>query len=283
MRRAALIVLGTLAVAIGASAATPQRPLIVTSQDHSLVDADDCDHFHTSNLSSLPSLARSEEERSVPLANVKTLRVRTSHGGGVSIKGWNRPFARLTVCKSAVALSDEQARRALREISVAVKGGEVVANGPASTESQTWWVHMILRVPRNKNLDIAAANGGIAIRNMSATVTARSTNGGISLASCDGSNRLETENGGISLDKITGRVDAVAQNGPISLRLRDLPLPGIEATTTEEGEIVCNLKGCAGTLGDWAPDRKRLRLGGTLPPSIRLTSYSSDIMIEQVR
>jgi hypothetical protein len=281
MRRVALMLVGALAVATSVSAA-PQRPVLVTEQNHALVDADDCDHFHTRNLSTLPSLARSEEERRVPVSNVPVLRVRTSHGGGVSVKGWNRPFARLTVCKSAVALSDDLAKRALRDITVAVNGGEIVANGPEPTESQTWWVHMILHVPRNKNVDVIAADGGIAIRNMAARVIAKSTNGGISLASCEGQNRVETENGGITLDKISGQVDALAQNGPISLKLRDLAVPAIEARTDDTGEIVCNLKNCIGHPHDGPNGRQYLRIGSAAP-SIRLTSYSSDILIEQVR
>lgn len=283
MRRIALILVAVLALTLSAGAAAPKRSLMVTSQDHSLVDADDCEHFHTRNLTSLPALARSEEERQVSLTDVKVLRVRTSEGGGVSVKGWDRPFARLTVCKSAMALSEDAAKRALQNISVAVNRGEITAIGPESTASQAWWVHMILNVPRDKNLDVAAANGGIAIRNMDGAVTARSTNGGISLASCTGESKVTTQNGGISLDKLTGSVDATSQKGSISYKLRNVPVPVIEARTEDTGEILCNLKGCTDGLGDWTADRKQLRIGRGSAPSVRLTSYSADIMIEQVR
>lgn len=283
MRRVALILAGALALTLSAQAAPTQRSLIVTSQDHSLVDSDDCEHFHTRNLTSLPALARSEEERQVPLLDVKILRVRTSEGGGVSVKGWDRPFARLTVCKSAMALSEDAARRALQSISVAVDGGDITAFGPGSTASQTWWVHMILNVPRDKHLDVEAANGGIAIRNMQGAVTARSTNGGISLASCAGENKVTTLNGGISLDRISGTIDATSRKGSISYKLRSVAVPVIEARTEDSGEILCNLKGCTDGLGDWTADRKQLRIGRGSAPSVRLTSYSADIMIEQVR
>ncbi|HVS33157.1 MAG TPA: hypothetical protein VMS98_17090 [Thermoanaerobaculia bacterium] len=279
----ALILAGALALTLSAQAAPTQRSLIVTSQDHSLVDSDDCEHFHTRNLTSLPALARSEEERQVPLLDVKILRVRTSEGGGVSVKGWDRPFARLTVCKSAMALSEDAARRALQSISVAVDGGDITAFGPGSTASQTWWVHMILNVPRDKHLDVEAANGGIAIRNMQGAVTARSTNGGISLASCAGENKVTTLNGGISLDRISGTIDATSRKGSISYKLRSVAVPVIEARTEDSGEILCNLKGCTDGLGDWTADRKQLRIGRGSAPSVRLTSYSADIMIEQVR
>lgn len=285
MKRLALVLVGSIAIAFAfaASAAGTRRPLIVTSQDHSLVKVDDCDHFHTQNTTSLPATATAEEERKLQLTAGDLLKVRAINEGGVSVKGWDRPFAHLTVCKSAVALSPSQARTALGKINVAVSGGEIVTSGPEQNQTQTWWVHMILRVPTRANLDVAAANGGIAIRNMSGRITARTTNGGISLASCTGENHVTTENGGISLDRIAGSLRATSQNGPISLKLRDAVIPTLEAQTEDTGEILCNLKGCAdGVLGSWTANRKHLRIGAAAP-SFRLTSSSADIMIEQVR
>jgi hypothetical protein len=162
-------------------------------------------------------------------------------------------------------------------VMVAVTRGEIVAMGPELTSSQTWWVHMILRVPKSANVDVAAADGGIAVRNMTGNVTARATNGGISLASCTGESRVQTENGGISLDKITGPLDASTENGPIALRVRESGLPSLEAETKDE--IVCRLKACTDA---WTTDHKRLRLSGS-GPQIRLTSISAPILIEQVR
>ena len=267
---------------LAAATNVPRRPLIVSSQDHSLVDAVDCEHFHTQNLTSLPSSAQAEERRDVPLTADQPLKVRATNEGGVSVRGWDRPFARLTVCKSAMAMTDAQAKTALESINVSVRDGEIVAIGPNADQTQTWWAHMILQVPKTVSLDVSSANGGIAIRNMSGRVNARATNGGISIASCGGENHLETENGGITIDKMSGSVNAVTQNGPISLKLRDVPVPTIEAMTDEEGEILCNLKGCADILGNWTPNRKHLRIGSSAP-QIRLTSYSSDIMIDHVR
>src|SRR5688572_22734245 len=117
MRRATL----TLAVALmlsstsahaaaTAPSTTSRPPLIVTSQNHALVDADDCQHFHTRTLTSLPALAHSEEKRNVQLGTGLQLKVRTGTEGGVSVRGWNRSYVRLTVCKSAVALTDHQAK-----------------------------------------------------------------------------------------------------------------------------------------------------------------------------
>ncbi len=274
MRRAGLIFVLAIAWALGASAT--ERQLIVTSQDHSFVDGDDCDSFYTQSTTSLPSLANTRESRRIALEGIDLLHVRTANSGGISVRGWDRPFARLTVCKYAAALTNPQAQHTLDNVFVAVHPGEIIARGPESNAKQAWWVHMILRVPRSANVDVASADGGIAIRNMTGRITARATNGGISLASCTGENRIETENGGISLEKIE-RVDAKTQNGPIALRTHDDP-PSLEASTQDE--VVCRLRVCA--TDPLGAGRKKLRLG-TAAPLIRLSSMSAPILIEQER
>src|SRR5713226_1818864 len=118
MRRSALLIaIVAMGWALGGSAAT-QRPLIVTTQDHSLVDSDDCGTFYTQNTTSLPSQVTSEEQRRISLLGVDLLRVRTANAGGVSVRGWEKPFARVTVCKYAAALSEPQAQRALQSVGV---------------------------------------------------------------------------------------------------------------------------------------------------------------------
>ena len=274
MKRAGLICV--LAVAWALAASATERQLIVTSQDHSFVDGDDCDSFYTQSKTSLPSVVNARESRRIALDGVDLLHVRTVNSGGVSVRGWDRPFARLTVCKYAAALTGPQAQHTLDNVFVAIHPGEIVARGPEANGSGAWWVHMILRVPRGANVDVAAADGGIAIRNMSGSITAHATNGGISLASCTGENRIETENGGISLEKID-RVDAKTQNGPIALRTHDAP-PSIEASSDDE--VVCRLRVCG--TEPLTAGRKKLRIG-TAAPLIRLSANNAPILIEQER
>ena len=262
-------------------AASTQRPLIGSSQNHRLVDVNDCARFYTQTTGSLPAKVRTEEHRSLVLPGVDLLKVRPGEDGGVSIRGWDRPVTQLTICKCAMGASKEQAQRTLDGVQVSTANGEIVASGPDKNETQVWWVHMILRVPRAKNLDVTSENGGIAIRNMKGTINARAINGGISLASCAGQNKVETENGGIVLEKISGPIEAVTQNGPIALKVAMNPIPPIEAQT-DESAIMCTLKGCDDGLGNWTPNRKRLRIG-TAAPIIKLTTNTAPIMIEQAR
>ncbi len=275
MRRSALLIAVVLAWALDSSAAT-QRPLIVTSQDHSLAESVDCESFYMQSTTSLPSQASSHEQRRISLIGIDMLHVRTTNAGGVAVRGWDRPFARLTVCKYAAALNAPQAEHTLQNVAVVVRPGEIVTLGPELNSTQTWWVHMILRVPRSANVDVKATDGGIAVRNMTGRVTAEATNGGISLAACTGDNHIVTENGGISLDKID-RVNATTQNGPIAFKLRETDVPALEARTDDQ--IVCRLKVCT---DGWSADRKRLRIGSSAP-QIRLMTNTAPILIEQVR
>lgn len=263
--------------------ATTSRPLIVTSQDHSLVTSDDCEHFQTRTMTSFPAQAQSQEQRAVELEGVDTLRVRASQEGGVTVRGWDRPIARLTVCKYAVALTQVDAAKTLRDVSVFSRNGEIKTSGPDTDTSRAWWVHMILRVPKSAALDVASMNGGIAIRNMNGRVIAHATNGGISLASCAGDTKLTTENGGIALEHVSGHLEAMTLNGPISYRVEAGDLtPAIEARTNDESDIFCRLKACGETLPLRAGNEKVLRIGGAIP-RIRLSTGKAPILIENVR
>src|SRR5215212_6176930 len=113
MWRAVLLLAMTALFTAAPEASAMGRPLIVTTQDHSLADASDCDHFHTQISTSLPSHAHATEERNVPLSGVDGLRIRASEQGGVSIHGWDRPYAHLTVCKYAEGLNDKDTAAAL--------------------------------------------------------------------------------------------------------------------------------------------------------------------------
>ena len=285
MRRVVFLLVATVIVLAAPAAWAMGRPLIVTTQDHSLADASDCDHFHTQISTSLPSRAHATEERNVPLSGVQGLTIRASEQGGVSIHGWDRPYAHLTVCKYAEGLTDSEATTALRDVGIGFANGELFTRGPGVDNNHVWWIHMILKLPRNANVNVVSANGGISIRNMTGKVTAHARNGGISLASCAGDNRLSTENGGIAVENVSGKVEATTDKGTISLKLKsgDATQPVVEARTSEAGDIVCRTA-CEGGSASWNADRTYLRLGATsMTPAIRLMTTGAPIIIDQVR
>ncbi|MFZ2490730.1 MAG: hypothetical protein WA208_04515 [Thermoanaerobaculia bacterium] len=281
MKRPVLIAVLCLAGA-AAAAAGPQRQLIGMSHDHLAADATDCNHFLTKTQTSFAGNAHGQEQREIRLKSLATLRVDAGREGGVSVRGWDKPHARLIICKYAAAETEPAARALLASVQVTSVAGEILATGPEGAPTGTWWVNMILYVPRKAKLDVSSENGAIAIRNMAGSVTARATNGGISVADCDGEQKVSTVSGGISLEKIGGRLEATTETGPIAYKLHDRKTPSVEARTEEDGEILCNVAGCADGSGNWTPNRKRLRLGPATP-SIRLSTASAPIIIDNVR
>jgi hypothetical protein len=281
MRRLALI-LAALLTALPAAART-ERQIIGVEQDHSIAQVGDCDDFFKTVFTTFPASANEQEQRDLAIAGIDRFRVTATQEGGVSIRGWSRPFARMIVCRTAVAQNKVHARRVLDAIKVSSADGEISAYGPASDHTQAWWVNFILYVPRRSNVDVTAASGGVAIRNMDGKVSAHATSGGISVASGSGTFKISTESGGITLDRLSGNVDAASREGAIALKIRyDEEAPMIEAKTDDAGQIRCHLEGCESGLGNWTPDRKLLRIGGS-PPSIRLSTTGAAIIIDAVR
>lgn len=260
-------------------AAAIQRQIIGAEQNHSLAEANDCEHFYKTTFTTFRSQQHAQEQRQFVLPN-RELRIVASHEGGVSVRGWNRPYTRLIACRYAVADTLVRAQQVLRSVSISDAGGQVVARGPAIDDSQAWWVNMIVYVPQHTTVDIHSANGGIAIRNMSGRVTARATSGGISVAQSSGDYRISTDSGGISLERVSGTVEATSRDGMIALKVAPDAVPSLEARTAPEGHIVCTLDGCGEQGKAWSAGGKQLRLGPGVP-GIRMRT-SAPIIIAPV-
>lgn len=270
-----------LVLLLAALPAAAERQIIGAEQDHRLAQVGDCDDFFKTIFTSFPASATEQTTKEISMTGISKIKVTATQEGGVSIRGWNRPFARLIVCRSAVALNKTHAQRVMDQIKVAHANGDISAYGPAIDANQAWWVNFILYVPRRATVDVRAASGGVAIRNMDGNVTAHATSGGISVAQGSGIYKISTESGGITLDRITGRVDASSREGSIAYKVARDEVPMIEARTDDDGEILCHIARCDG-LGSWAPDRKVLRIGSSAP-SVRLSTVDADIIIDNVR
>jgi DUF4097 and DUF4098 domain-containing protein YvlB len=218
------------------------------------------------------------EQREIPLEGVDQLQVAAGAEGSVSIRGWNRPYARLIVCRYAVAHTKEQATRLLSAIRVSHANGEIAATGPRIDDTQAWWANMTLYVPRRAAVDVRAENGGVAIRNMGGRVTALTTRGGISVAQSSGRYKITTSSGGITLERVTGHIDATSRQGAIALKLPAADVPSVEAKIAGGSEIHCTLRGCDEGLGVWGAGRRALRIGGGVP-DIRLSTTDAPITI----
>ncbi len=281
MRVFLLSLVAAMFFASASSAAAPGRQIIGSEQDHSLAGAEvsDCEHFYKTTFTSFHAQTHDQEQREFALDGIKQLRILASEEGGVTVRGWNRPTARLIICRYAAAHSKVQATRLLGSITISHANGEIAASGPPNDINQAWWVNMILYVPRKSSMDIKATNGGVAIRNMAGTITATATSGGISVAQSTGRYKVSTESGGITLDRITGNVEATSRIGAIALKLPAADGQAVEAKIAEGGEIICTLRGCEGA--QWGTGHKLLRIGGGTP-TIRLFTIAAPILIGPV-
>ena len=278
MRLAATLL--ALVLACTASAARMERQMMGGELDHSLAADGDCTHFYQTTFTSFPAEVHDQEQREITLEGIEQIRVTAAQEGGVSIRGWNKPHARLIICRYAVATTKTHASRVLGAINVSHTNGEITARGPQIDTTQAWWVNMILYVPRRATLDVKASNGGVAIRNLTGRVTAHATTGGISVAHSSGRYKISTESGGITLDRITGLVDASSRDGSIALKIAGSDVPAIEAKTDDAGRILCTLKGCENELG-WTANRTQLKIGDGVP-EIRLATTGASIFIGNV-
>lgn len=278
--RVSAVALSALLLLAAAAPLCAARQIIGSEQDHSLASqSEDCQHFYKTTFTRFPEQVQNQEQREISLAGITPLRIVARDEGGVSVRGWAQPYAKLIACRYAVANTREQAQSVLDGIRVSHAGGTVSASGPAATPSQAWWTNMILYVPQRAAVDIRATSGGVAVRNMKGSVDASATTGGISVAQSSGSYRIRTSSGGITLEHVTGKVEASTQDGAIALRIPATAPPTLEARTGSS-EILCTLPGCEGVV-QWSDNRRLLRLGGGTP-DIRLTTTAAPIWIGPV-
>jgi hypothetical protein len=200
---------------------------------------------------------RAEEE--LPVANVRSLKIRSSTHGSVRVVGWDRPTYAVKACKAAAFAAD------LAQIRTTLAGNEIITEG--SDRGDSWVVVYIIRTPRNATLDLAARNGEISLRDVVGTITARAENGPISLKDSSGTIDAETHNGPIALAGGSGNMRLVAQNGPIDVNLAgssweggkldvqtengplSLVLPrhyrsGVVVESDGHGPVSCRAEGC---------------------------------------
>jgi len=275
----ALSLATAVALALAFSTPAAARQIIGGEQDHSQAAAGDCENFYATTFTNFGSHAEDQEQRDISLEGIAEIHVTAAQQGNLSIRGWNRSGARLVICRNAVANTMPHAARLLELIDVRSHEGRISAAGPEMDQTQAWWVNMILYLPRRAHVDIRAANGGVAIRNMGGHVTAQTTSGGVSVAQSSGRYKITTETGGITLDRISGLVEAVSRDGSIALKIAGADRPSVEARTAEAGQIVCTLKRCtdAGNSGGG----NVFRMGEGVP-DIRLATRTASIFIGPV-
>jgi DUF4097 and DUF4098 domain-containing protein YvlB len=164
------------------------------------------------------------EVRTVPVQRgVKSLSIDGASLGGVSVTGWDRDSVHVSARIVAMARSDADAERYLKDVRISSEGGTIRASGSSHADED---VHQIVSydvyVPRHMDLDLRAHNGGLRVEAVTGKMSLETVNGGLSLEGAGGDVRAYAQNGGLNV-RLTGKhwdgagLDAQTQNGGVRL------------------------------------------------------------------
>jgi len=176
--------------------------------------------------------ASTAEEDLPAAAGLTSLKVNTPHNGGVRVLGGDSAGYSIRVCKAAALASQ------LASIRPHLNGNVLSADGP---DSDQWTVYFLVQAPRNAVLDLQTNNGGISVRNVIGSITARATNGPVSIAKSSGTIDANSENGPIDFTGNAGNVKLRAQNGPVSVKLSGGSFSGSLDAGTQNGPLSLRL------------------------------------------
>ncbi len=265
------------------SAQESSQKVVWQTADGSALDQD-CRDLLEHKFSLLPVQLVSVEQRKLSRSAFPSLRLEGGDNDAVSVKGWDQPEISLKACKMAAAKTKEQALQVLNGISVLAENGKISSGGP--TAEGFWGVQFVLYVPRDLGLDLSTHNGDIRLSNLAGEINARTENGGVTLNETRGRVKAETGNGGIDIRLPEGKLqgeglEAKSGNGSLKLEVPSGFSSTIEAETLGRTAIECLVKGCVTQDSD--RDRKRVRIGDSGPPLVRVSTGNGDLRIIPAR
>ena len=167
---------------------------------------------------------RACEVRDVPVRrDVKSLSLDGSALGGISVTAWDRDSVHVSARIVAMARTQADAERHLKEVRIATEGGTIRASGSRDGDDDTRQiVSYDVYVPRHMDLDLRAHNGGLRVEGVTGKMSLETVNGGLSLEGTGGDVRAYAQNGGLNV-RLTGThwdgagLDAQTENGGVRL------------------------------------------------------------------
>jgi DUF4097 and DUF4098 domain-containing protein YvlB len=267
----------------------------VTMNDDSA--SDDCrDHLRVGNDDYRASV-RDEEVKTIPN---QPLIITAEHNGGIQVTTWDKPEFSLKLCKQVAADNENQGRKLLAETHLEINGSKVSIHAP-DEDDYSLGTLLLVKAPRNADLNLNVHNGGVSLTNFTGTAEAHAENGGISFRRSNGKLTAEAENGGISIKDCGGDVNAKVENGGLSIALPErwegkgleaharngglvVSLPktfagGLEVVASEHTSIICKGNACDAGERTWDSGHKLFRMGGP-NPQVRATTENGGIVIQ---
>ena len=162
------------------------------------------------------------EVRTVPVSRgTRSLSLDGASLGGISVTGWDRDSIHVSARIQAMAPTQAEAERRLRDVSITTEGGTIRASGRSDDDSRQV-VSYDVYVPRHMDLDLRARNGGLRVDGVTGKMSLETENGGLSLEGAGGDVHARAENGGLNV-RLTGThwdgagLDAETENGGVRL------------------------------------------------------------------
>jgi hypothetical protein len=243
-------------------------------------------------------VARSEETVTAP-NSPSGLHLKAGERGGVVVRGSDRQDYAVKVCKAATARDQSAAEALLRQISVNLRGDELVTEGPQNDE---WLVYLIVDAPKNGNLRAETTNGPLSFHDFQGKATVQAKNGPISFKNCSGEINAEVQNGPVSVKGGAGDLHLKAQNGPLSVELAgnswsgagleastvngplSLKLPesyqsGVRVEMSGHSPVRCKAKLCEQANRNWGDeDQKSIQFNGS-NPVVKMSTVNGPVSI----
>jgi hypothetical protein len=240
--------------------------------------------------------AMESEEQILTKAQALVLRIKQMPNGGAQVQGWDKETYSVTACKFAVGSTT---RQLLSQIKLSVQSGEVSVSGP-SGDHDDWTVYLLVRTPRDADVEVTAHNGPMSFHGVDGKITARTTNGPISLKDCSGEADVSAQNGPISFSGNSGKLRLHTQNGPITVALdsgwngSELVADAVNGPLTlrvpsnfqssflvesnGHSPISCRASICADARKTWDDEHRRIEYGSG-SPVIRLSTENGPISV----
>jgi hypothetical protein len=229
--------------------------------------------------------------------SAKPLRVVTEFHGGIVVYGDTQDQYTVKACKAAV--NNDNGRKLLRQINVAVANGEVKVDAPSASED--WLVYFIIESPKDANVDLTAVNAPISIRSFSGRALARTTNGPIAVKDSSGMINVKAVNGPVAFRGSSGDVTLRADNGPIDIEIESARWQGAKLDAhTENGPVQlhlpakfesaalvetsahspfqCRAEACGTAKRTWNDNSRRIEFGGS-SPVVKVSNVNGPVSI----
>lgn len=208
------------------------------------------------------------------------LSVDVGANGGIRVEGWAGSDVRVSARVEARARNEEAAREMAQEVEILARPGSLSAEGPRTRGRESWSVSVRVQVPMGTELDLRTTNGGIAVSDTDAGVSAQTTNGGVRLRGVAGPIQARTTNGGIRAElsrqtPLRHDIQLRTTNGRIEVALPEGLSARIDASTTNGGittDFPITVQGrfgrrLTGVVGEGGPEIRAATTNG----GIRLT------------